>query len=380
MSETTQYIEALSTAKRVVIKIGSALLVRPDTGALNTAWIDSLAADIADMLARGTQVLIVSSGAIALGRNRLKLGSQVLPLPEKQACAAAGQAHLTQSYEDALLPHGIITGQTLLTLPDTEDRRRWLNARETLKALMRLGAVPIINENDTVATDEIRYGDNDRLAARVAQMVSADVLVLLSDIEGLYTADPRHDPSAQHIPIIDAITPDIVKMGGEANNARGTGTGGMATKIAAARIATQAACHVAITRGDVDRPLSTLLGGARASWFVATSDPATARKQWILGSLKPNGSATIDQGAHKALLGGNSLLPAGVSSISGDFQKGDAISVYGPDGALLAHGLSRYSAEHARQIIGLNSADIITVLGYSSGDNLIHRDDLVMEE
>lgn len=380
MTQTRPYIDALNGAKRIVIKIGSSLLVDGETGAVEQGWLRELARDIADMRAGGAQVLIVSSGAIALGRARLNLTDRELTLPEKQACAAAGQAHLTQSYEDALAPHGIITAQALLTLRDTEDRRRWLNARETLGTLLELGAVPIINENDTVSTQEIRYGDNDRLAARVAQLISADVLVLLSDIDGLYTADPRSNANAEHIAVIAAITPEITAMGGGANSDRGTGTGGMATKIAAARIAVQAGCHVAITRGETMRPLSALKQGAKASWFAAHADPSAARKQWILGSLKPLGTVTIDAGAARALSCGKSLLPAGITAISGAFEKGDAVFISAADGKIIARGLTRYSADQARQIIGLNSSDIDQALGYNYGANLIHRDDLVMEE
>lgn len=378
MSAPNEFLTSLSSARRVVIKIGSALLVDSQTGEASGEWLKGLASDIADMRTRGTQVLIVSSGAIALGRRRLGLSGKALPLDQKQACAAAGQSRLTQCYEDALSPHSIVTAQALLTLMDTEDRRRWLNARGTLETLLTLGAVPIINENDTVATDEIRYGDNDRLAARVAQMVGADALILLSDIDGLYSADPRSDKSAQHLPVVDAITPEIIAMGGEANAAADVGTGGMATKIAAARIAVSAGCHVGITRGDVDRPIAALLGGAKASWFRASSDPVAARKQWILGGLSVTGAVHIDAGAERALRAGKSLLPAGITRCEGEFTQGDAISVSGPNDAVIARGLTAYNAVDTQKILGKNSDDIEGLLGYSRGAALIHRDDLVL--
>ncbi|MEE9347464.1 MAG: glutamate 5-kinase [Robiginitomaculum sp.] len=378
MTSDSEYLNALTGAKRIVIKIGSALLIGDESGALARDWLTALSQDIAMMRARQTEVLIVSSGAIALGRARLGLAGQSLALEQKQACAAAGQARLTQSYEDALSPHNIVTAQALLTLMDTENRRRWLNARSTLETLLSLGAVPIINENDTVATDEIRYGDNDRLAARVAQMVGADILVLLSDIDGLYTGDPRSDDGAEHIPVIEAITPAIEAMAGGVNQGAGFGSGGMVTKIAAARIAVQAGCHMVITRGETLRPISALEGGATASWFKASADPIAARKQWIVGALKPAGTLTVDAGAIAALGRGKSLLPAGVTAISGVFEKGDAVTIIGPDGAQIARGLSAYGALDAGLIIGKNSGDIESALGYNAGDAIVHRDDLVM--
>lgn len=378
MSAFSEFLTSLSSAQRVVIKIGSALLVDAQTGEASDDWLKGLADDIADMQARGTQVLIVSSGAIALGRRRLGLTGKALPLDQKQACAAAGQSRLTQCYEDVLSPHGIVTAQALLTLMDTEDRRRWLNARGTLETLLSLGAVPIINENDTVATDEIRYGDNDRLAARAAQMVGADTLILLSDIDGLYSADPRSDKTAKHLPVIDAITPDVIAMGGAANAGANVGTGGMATKIAAARIAVSAGCHVGITRGDVERPIKALLSGAKASWFRANSDPVAARKQWILGGLSVTGAVHIDNGAERALRAGKSLLPAGITRCEGAFTQGDAISVLGPKGVIIARGLAAYSSLDTQKILGKNSDDIEGLLGYSRGAALIHRDDLVL--
>ena len=370
--------DTLLGAQRVVIKIGSALLVNVRTGAINRGWLDALAVDIDRMRKRGTDVVIVSSGAIGLGRARLGLRGEDLNLEQKQACAAAGQAQLTQSYEDALAPFGYITAQTLMTLPDTEDRRRWLNGRRTLKTLLGLGAIPIVNENDTVSTAEIRYGDNDRLAARVAQMCGADMLLLLSDIDGLYTADPRRDETATHIATVDTITPEIDAMGGSENPDAGVGTGGMTTKIAAARIAVAAGCHVIVTRGDLTRPISALEDGGKATHFKAHIDPFTARKQWIVGSLNHAGTITVDAGAAQALLKGNSLLPAGVTDISGQFSKGDPVSIEGPDGHKIACGLTAYDSNDAMRIAGIKSQDIIATLGYSAGASLIHADDLAL--
>ena len=377
-SDHNAYIAGLKTARRVVIKIGSALLVDSKSGAVNAHWLTSFAQDVNWLRTQGAQVVIVSSGAIALGRSRLGLPSRALRLEQKQASAAAGQALLTQSYEAALAPHNIITAQALLTLMDTEDRRRWLNARRTLDTLLSLGAVPIINENDTVATDEIRYGDNDRLAARVAQMVGADSLILLSDIDGLYTADPRQDPGAQHIPTVEVITHSIDAMGGGANASSSVGTGGMATKIAAARIAVAAGCHVCVTTGHVHRPIDALIKGAKATWFKALSDPKAARKQWILGGLSATGRVTIDAGASRALTSGKSLLPAGIVRVSGDFETGDAITLESEEGQALARGLTAYSAAETSLILGKNSDDINAILGYSRGAALIHRDDLAL--
>lgn len=367
-------------ARRIVIKIGSALLVDGSTGSLNKDWLDALSDDIASLQGHGVEIVIVSSGAIALGRSRLKLSGDRLSLPEKQACAAAGQSSLTQAYEKALARHNIVTAQALLTLNDTEDRRRWLNARSTLGTLLSLGAVPIINENDTVATDEIRYGDNDRLAARTAQMLGADTLILLSDIDGLYEGDPRQDSNAKHLPVIEAVTPDIIAMGGAANAASNVGTGGMVTKLAAARIATEAACYMCIMNGEGNSPLMRLQNGAKCSWFKATENPVDARRQWITGALRSRGTLTIDTGAVKALKQGKSLLAAGVTSISGAFQKGDSISICDVTGAEVAQGLSAYGGEDARKIIGLKSSEIEDRLGYHNGAALIHRDNMVIRD
>ena len=373
-------LNPLGSSKYVAVKIGSALLVNAETGQINQDWLAGIAQDIATLKNAGKNVLIVSSGAIALGRHRLGLGRGKISLAQKQASAAAGQSILTQAYEDVLAPHGIVTAQALLTLNDTEDRRRWINARETLSTLISLKAVPIINENDTVATDEIRYGDNDRLAARVAQMIGADCLVLLSDVDGLYDKDPTRNADAQHIAEISMLTPEIMNMGGEANQQVGVGSGGMATKLQAAKIATEAGCAVAITKGDRIRPLTALLDNKlKASWFKARSNSLAARKQWIAGSLKPQGKVIIDAGAAKALAGGNSLLAAGVTDIQGQFQKGDAVEIQGPAGECLGRGLCGYSADDALKIKGLKSGDIEATLGYDGGTTLIHRDNMVLE-
>ena len=364
-------------AKIIIIKIGSALLVNPETGDLRETWLAGVAADVAKLRKTGSSVIIVSSGAIALGRGKLGLRGRKLSLAEKQACAAVGQAALTRAYEDALAPHNHVTAQALLTLTDTEDRARWINASRTLRALLKLGAIPIINENDTVATDEIRYGDNDRLAARTAQMVGANVLILLSDIDGLYTADPRSDGSAKHIAKIDSLTPQIMAMGGDPNAASAVGTGGMATKLLAADIAVKAGCHLIITSGETASPISALIDGAKASWFVAKADPASARKQWISGSLKSHGQVHIDDGAMNALRNGKSLLPAGATSSAGGFDAGDAVTVI-HEGKAVAKGLAGYSAAETLQILGLKSGDISAKLGYSHGAALIHRDNLVL--
>lgn len=369
----------LDTYSRIILKIGSSLLVDETTGQINQDWLQGLALDIADFAKKGTQILIVSSGAIALGRTRLGLGSEKLTLAQKQACAATGQALLTQVYEAVLSPHGLVTAQALLTLNDTEHRRRWINAKATLSTLLSLNAIPIINENDTVATDEIRYGDNDRLAARVAQMVEADLLILLSDVDGLYDKDPSQDDSAQHIPLIKILTPEILAMGGSANSARGTGSGGMATKLQAAKIATEAGCALVITKGSVHRPLSTLnTGTQKSSWFTAKTNTQAARKQWIAGSLQPKGIVSIDAGATRALRAGSSLLCAGITTLSGDFDKGDAVLIHDENGAEIARGLSGYSAHDTAQIKGLKSQDIAVILGYESGAPFIHRDNMVL--
>jgi len=368
--------ESLASARRLIVKIGSALLVEPDTGAIRHAWLDALSEDIARCRKRGQEVLVVTSGAVAVGQRNLALGDRALKLEEKQAAAAAGQIRLAHAYLEALAKHGIGVAQILLTPEDTEERRRHLNARATLEQLLALGAVPVINENDTVATSEIRFGDNDRLAARVAQMISADTLVLLSDIDGLYSADPRHDPTAKHLPEVRALTPEIEAMAGAA--APGLSSGGMVTKLIAARIALAAGCRMVIARGDTLHPLAAIEAGARTTWFIPPSEPRTARKRWIAGALNPMGTLTVDDGAAAALQRGTSLLPAGVIAVEGEFERGDAVLVKSRDGRALARGLSAYSSQDARAIAGHKSGEIEAILGYRGRDEMIHRDDLVV--
>jgi len=370
-------VPGLAQARRLVVKIGSALLVDDATGSLRRDWLDALADDIAALHARGVQVLVVSSGAIALGRLNLGLPPRPrMKLEQKQAAAAVGQIRLAHGWQESLARHGLSTAQLLLTLDDSEERRRYLNARATLATLLALRAVPVINENDTVATAEIRFGDNDRLAARVAEMVAADTLVLLSDIDGLYTADPRRDPAATHIPLVPALTPAIEAMAGEA--LPGHSSGGMVTKLVAAGIAMKAGCRMAIARGDALYPLRALEQGARATWFLPVAAPRSAWKGWIAGSLKPAGTLTVDAGAAKALAGGRSLLPAGVTAVSGSFARGDAVTVEDAAGRVLARGLANYGADDARRIIGRKSSEIAATLGWRGRDELIHRDDLVL--
>ncbi len=366
----------LADARLLVVKVGSALLVDPAGDTPRAAWLDGLAADLAALAGRGAQLIVVSSGAIALGRPALGLTRARLRLEEQQAAAAVGQIRLAQAWTGALAAHGQTAAQLLLTLADTEDRRRYLNARATLATLLGLGCIPVINENDTVATSEIRFGDNDRLAARVAEMVQADQLVLLSDIDGLYTADPRRDADAAHIPLVPALTPEIEAMGGDPPP--GYSSGGMRTKLAAARIATQAGCAMAIALGHTAHPLHALADGARCTWFLASPDGRSARKRWIAGSLQPAGTVTIDAGAARALAAGGSLLPAGVRAVAGKFERGDAVLVRGPEGAPLARGLSAYGAEDAGRIAGHRSEEIEAILGWRGRDELIHRDDLVL--
>ena len=368
-------MSGLTEAKRIVVKLGSAL-VAGENGP-DTAWLAAFAADLARLRARGQQVLVVSSGAVALGRRRLKMGRRALTLPEKQACAAAGQSALMRAWEEALEPHGISAAQVLLTRDDTEIRRRWLNAHATLSTLLDLGVVPVVNENDTVVTEEIRYGDNDRLAARVAQMIGADVLVLLSDIDGLYTADPRHDPAAQHMPRISQLTPQIEAMAGGANAAAGAGTGGMATKIAAARIAQSAGCATVITLGRRPAPLAAIEAGELATVIAPSVSVAAAYKAWIAGSLAPAGALVVDAGAARALATGKSLLAAGVRAVEGRFGKGDAVVVADETGREIGRGIARYDSGDADRIRGLKSDAIEAVLGFTSGP-LIHADDLAL--
>jgi glutamate 5-kinase len=366
----------LLQARRVVIKIGSALLVEQATGRLNRAWMETLAADVARLRARGQEVLLVSSGAIALGRRHLGLEPGKLKLDESQAAAAVGQIRLAHAWKEVLDQHDLTVAQILLTFGDTEERRRYLNGRNTLATLLKLGAIPLINENDTVATAEIRYGDNDRLAARVAQMISADCLVLLSDVDGLYTADPTKDKSAVFIPEIRGITPEIEKMAGGSSSA--VGSGGMATKIAAAKIAIGAGCHMCVAIGHEMHPLKRIETGARCSWFYPATNPVTVRKQWIAGSLKPAGELHVDEGAAAALKRGKSLLPAGIMHVKGKFERGDALLVRDAEGSEIARGLSAYSSDEAAQLCGRKSNEIEGLLGYRGRDEMIHRDDLVV--
>lgn len=371
-------MSALSDAKLIVAKVGSALVVSAETGLADKRWLSAFAADAARLRSRGQRLVIVSSGAVALGRTRLNLPKRALSLAEKQAAAAAGQSLLMRAWEEALEPFGARTAQILLTPDDTEVRRRFLNARATLETLLQLGAVAIVNENDTVGTEELRYGDNDRLAARVAQMVGADLLVLLSDVDGLYTADPRVDPSAEHIPLVETLTDRIEAMAGGANREGGVGTGGMATKIAAARIAAGAGCATLITLGRRPSPLAAVEHGERATLFAAAQTPAAAYKAWIAGSLTPQGVLTVDLGAASALRQGKSLLAAGVRAVDGRFDKGDAVIVRDQDGRELARGLARYDAVDAGRILGLRSGDIEARIGYFAGP-LIHADDLALD-
>jgi len=366
----------LIEAKRVVVKVGSALLVDPDKGRLNRTWLESFAADIAHLKRRGQEVILVSSGAIALGRRHLGLAAGKLKLEESQAAAAVGQIRLAHAYKELLEAHEITVAQILLTLGDTEQRRRYLNARGTLQTLLSLGAVPVINENDTVATAEIRYGDNDRLAARVAQMAGADCLVLLSDVDGLYTANPQEHPEAELISRVLDITPAIEAMAGGSTS--GLGTGGMQTKIAAAKIAVGAGCHLCIAKGATQHPLKRIEEGARCTWFLPSSTPSAARKQWIAGTLKPAGAISVDEGAVRALLQGKSLLPAGVTRAVGRFDRGDTVSIVGPDSAEIARGISAYSDTDTARIMGRRSAEIESLLGFRGRDEIVHRDDLVL--
>lgn len=366
----------LSTAQRVVIKIGSSLLVHAESGTLKRSWLEALAEDVAHMKARGQDVIIVSSGSIALGRRQLHLSDSILKLEDSQAAAAVGQIRLAHAYQEVLAHHGINTAQILLTSADTEARRRYLNARGTLNALLRLGTVPVINENDTVATEEIRFGDNDRLGARVAEMISADCYVLLSDVAGLHTADPRLQPEAELIPEVREITPAIEALAGKA--ASDDARGGMVTKIQAARIAISAGCHVLIADGTVPHPLTAIENGATGTWFVPHANPQTARKLWIAGSLRPAGQITLDDGAVAALMNGKSLLPAGVRSVDGTFERGDSVIVCQPDGQEIGRGLIAYSSKDAHRIMGHKSREIENLLGYRGRDEMIHRDDLVL--
>jgi glutamate 5-kinase len=366
---------ALAAFRRIVVKVGSALLVDAAAGGLKRAWLDALAADIAALHKDKKDVLVVSSGAIALGRAVLKLPKGALKLEEAQGAAAVGQITLARAWAEALGARGLTAGQVLVTLGDTEERRRYLNARSTIAKLLEWRSVPVINENDTTATSEIRYGDNDRLAARVATMMSADLLVLLSDVDGLYDKPPG-DAGAQRVPLVARITPAIEAMAGA--SASETARGGMRTKIEAGKIATTAGTHMVIASGRVDHPLQAIAKGAPCTWFLTPANPVTARKKWIAGSLEPRGALTVDAGAVRALRSGKSLLPAGVIKVEGGFERGDAVLVRGPDGHELGRGLIAYDAADADKIKGRSSADILSILGFAGRAEMIHRDDLVL--
>jgi len=366
----------LADFRRIVVKVGSSLLVDAQAGRLKEAWLASLTADLAALHRDRRDLLVVSSGAIALGRAVLKLPGGQLKLEDSQAAAAVGQIALARTWTEALSRHDITAGQILVTLGDTEERRRYLNARSTIDTLLQWRAVPVINENDTVATSEIRYGDNDRLAARVATMVSADLMVLLSDVDGLYDAPPDTIASARHVPYVARLTPEIEAMAGAASSE--LARGGMQTKLEAARIATNAGTHMVIASGRIEHPLRAIAEGARCTWFLTAANPVTARKKWIGGALEPKGTLTIDTGAVAALRRGKSLLPAGVVRVDGAFARGDAVVIRGPDGAEIGRGLCAYDAEDAQKIVGRSSADIATILGFSGRTEIVHRDDLVV--
>lgn len=372
----TSLSDKLTGAKRLVIKIGSALLIDEDSD-LRRDWMRALATDIVRLRDRGQEVVIVSSGAVALGAQALGTAGEKRRLQDNQAAAAVGQVRLAHAWQEVLADHDITVAQILLTLEDTETRRRYLNARDTVETLLSMGVVPVINENDTVATQELRYGDNDRLAARVAQMVSADCLIILSDVDGLHTKNPEADPDAQLVEIVDDINQNIVDMAG-APKKLSVGSGGMITKITAAKIAVASGCHVLLTNGTHDQPIARFEAGGRGTWFTAKENSVSQHKQWLAGTLTAAGKMFIDEGALAALQQGKSLLPAGVTSIEGDFQRGDTVVVIAPDGTERARGLAAYSSTEARKIMGHNSRDMEDILGYRGRGELIHRDNLVL--
>jgi len=365
-------------ARRIVVKIGSSLLVDTAAGVLRRDWLSALCDDIADLRVQGKEVVVVSSGAIALGRNVLKLPKGPLKLEDSQAAAAVGQIDLAHAYEDAFRARGLVAAQVLVTLGDTEERRRYLNARSTISTLLKLGAVPVVNENDTVATNEIRYGDNDRLAARVASMMSADCLVLLSDVDGFYTAPPGSSAPARRLEEVPEITAEIEAMAGDVGSE--LSRGGMVTKIEAAKIAVQAGTDMVIASGKVMNPLQTLAITGVCTWFLARSDPMTARKRWIGGTLEPRGTVVVDSGAAAALGSGKSLLPAGVTRIEGHFERGDAVVIKNGEGVEIGRGLSAYGHAEAEAIIGRKSGEIAEILGYLGRPELIHRDDMTLRK
>lgn len=369
----------LLKAKRLVLKIGSSLLVNEKTGQVKNTWLNALADDILTAYERGQQVIIVTSGAVAVGRKVLNLSTdKKLLLPQKQAAAAVGQIRLAHYYQEVLAERGLNVAQILLTLDDSENRKRYLNARNTLNTLLDLGVIPVINENDTVATSEIKVGDNDRLAARVAQMASADALVIFSDIKGLYTVNPRKDPAAKLIPVVEKLTPEIEAMADGAGSS--VGTGGMATKLMAARLCMEAGCDMAIALGSELHPLTRMLKTEECTWFLADKTPISARKAWIGGAIKPRGTLILDQGAVKALDQGKSLLPAGIKAVKGSFERGDAVTLEDENGCFLGKGLTAYNAHDAKAIAGKHSNEIESILGYHGQDEIIHRDDLFTEK
>jgi glutamate 5-kinase len=369
-------IPTLSSFRRIVVKVGSSLLVDRERGAIKLAWLASLAEDMGALSRGGADLIVVSSGAIALGRTVLKLPKGPLKLEESQASAAVGQIALARTWAETLAHEGLSAGQVLLTLGDTEERRRYLNARNTIDKLIELKAVPVINENDTVATSEIRYGDNDRLAARVAAMASADLLILLSDIDGLYDAHPGENPNAKLIPVVPRITAEIEGVAGDAGSE--LSRGGMKTKIEAGKIATTAGIHMVIASGRKKNPLQAILDGGPCTWFLTPANPVTSRKKWIAGSLEPRGTLTLDAGAVRALRSGKSLLPAGVRRIEGTFHRGDAVIIRGPDGAEIGRGLVAYDVEEAVKIAGHPSKDIEGLVGYAGRAEMVHRDDMAL--
>lgn len=367
-------IPDVTRARRLVVKIGSALLVDRSRG-LRRDWLEGLAADVVAAKARGADVILVSSGSIALGRGVLGWPEGALALEQSQAAAAVGQIRLARAYEEVLAPHGITTAQVLVTLEDTEDRRRYLNSRATLQTLLVAGVVPIVNENDTVATDEIRFGDNDRLAAQIAVTVGADQLILLSDVDGFYSANPKEDPTAERFAVVETITPEIEAMAGDPVS--GLSKGGMKTKLMAAKTAVAGGCAMAIMEGSVARPLAALAAGAHCTWFLPEGDPQAARKRWI-AAMKPRGEVRLDAGAVGALRQGKSLLPAGVTAVAGSFGRGEPVALLDPAGAVIGKGLIRYTAAEARAIAGHRSGDIEGILGYAGRAALVHRDDMVV--
>jgi glutamate 5-kinase len=376
LEKTTAARSEWRNARRIVVKIGSALLVDRASGRLKATWLNSIADDIAGLVAEGREVILVSSGAIALGRHMMGLTKGPLALEPSQAAAAVGQISLASAWQDVFRARGITAAQVLLTLGDTEERRRYLNARRTMDTLLAHKIIPVVNENDTVATAEIRYGDNDRLSARVASMMSADCLVLLSDVDGFYTAPPGQDPNARRLDVVAAITPEIEAMAGDAGSE--LSKGGMVTKVAAARIAMGSGCHMIITSGKVLHPIEAIAAGNPCTWFLAPSDPVTARKRWIAGNLEPRGAVEIDAGAEKALMSGKSLLPAGVRRVDGDFDRGDAVIIRGPEGREIGRGLIAYGRRDAERILGKKSSEIAQILGHEGRSELIHRDDMAL--